>query len=147
MGLRTALPTGDVAVIGASFGTAVTSAVYFVLKTERVRTRAFVHSRETTGDGDTNPVFLDSGLVYGSWAINGWMLAGAANELKTSLLADQHDSNGDPKYTLTVSLAANRGFEDKGVLIQDMVLEYVRKAEVIGVSMRGVFTDSAPGDI
>lgn len=95
---------------------------------------------ETTGDGDTAPVHENTGELYGTYVLNGAMVAtdaiGLANIVNTT---------NNPTADVTINLGSTRQIIAP-MLIESIRLRYQRTGVFVGIRIRMKASGTAPSE-
>lgn len=102
------------------------------IKTQRVDSRLYTNTMDATGDGDSDPMFVANGFLYGSLSITGWMISGQASGAAATIKAGV-------AIAVTVDLSANRTISGT-LLIQQSRMNWTAAAQAVPFSIAGQFT-------
>lgn len=94
--------------------------------TNRVRTNIGTKLMDVTGDGDEQPVMQSNKMVYGTIALNGWMVA------TTGIGYAELDD--DQTYDLTINYGSSDSAAWK-VKIEKIATDHTHDGSAIGVSL------------
>lgn len=120
----------------------------FVIKVQRWRTRAWSPIIETTGDGDSHPVHENNQLLYFRFFLLGVMVAADSTGIGIDALAGQHTTTQTVPFPATMQMNYASGItRTSEVIIEDIQDSWERTSQVIGLTMSGYGTDTAPGDV
>jgi len=108
------------------------------IRVKRFRGRFHSPSIQTTGDGDANPRFENSLLLYLDFVLQGWMVAASPIGVINLVVAAKNPSTN----AMTVKLSSSRSFVFK-ILIEDILLDWDMEAPVAGLVMRGKMTNTS----
>lgn len=126
---------------GSTIGTSG-STIY--MKVESSRFALSVGVLDTTGDGDAFAQMDHNNEFRGQITFNGFMLAG--NHLGITTLQDATSVAGASSVnpvTVKFGLGYGKDYEFK-MLIRDIVIDWNRRAPVVGVSIVGMLTGASP---
>ena len=93
---------------------------------------------ETTGDGDSTPIFENNGLVYGRGAIRGYMVSASA-----LVIMNLTSTGANPVVDFTLTFHASRILTLR-LIVERIRIRHRKTAEIVGVSLLWRGTDVDP---
>ena len=125
-------------VISGTLGTDVDDK--FLIKARKYRLQIWSPSAETTGDGDSAPVWENNGLIYGTFTILGAMMSDAAYGIANIITP-----NNPTPAVIQFNHGANRALAMQ-CLIDVFRLDWEATGQYVGLVISGKSSDSHPAE-